>query len=420
MQDCARDAIDAWLPPKRESLLASEVRLDVAEEMSDLTLEIVAAAAFGSRLSHSKELKHVSQQMMSIVDIVQHHFQSGLAFLPGANWVLSKLSRPVRKYHSAGRTFLTAILHKRREEQGTAPLMDVLAANEAVDAKEALSNSLAFMLAGHETTANSLCWVLYLLDRHPEWWDALREEVFAVCGSEEPPNMSQALRELPVCAAIFSETLRLFPVLSQLSRCVLSPLEVSCGGKRITLPVGTPLLASIAAGQRNPAFWDAPMKFDPTRFLSPRLPLKHPAAHAPFSLGRRNCIGKYFAQLEARIIIATLAQRVKLKISPTYRHHPFMAITLRPRYGMPMDVRRLTPVEVKDWEERVSKNAALRNRRKSCTSAEGSEPMSPAISGRTAAAAAARTVGVVSNRKRAVVAPNVSPRSTGSSAGFAT
>ena len=63
---------------------------------------------------------------------------------------------------------------------------------------------------------------------------------------------------------------------------------------------------------------------------------KHPMAFLPFSAGARDCIGKNFALLEARTILATMLQRVHFALHADYVHHPSFAVTLRPKFGMPV------------------------------------------------------------------------------------
>ena len=157
---------------------------------------------------------------------------------------------------------------------------------------------------------------------------------------------------LPICAAVIAETLRLFPILPQLSRCVVQPMEIVSQGKRIQLPVGTPIVASIVTGHRDPNLWDDPDRFRPERFLGDDVSI--PACYAPFSAGGRNCLGRYFAQLETRLILATIAQRMYLELAPTYRHHPLFSITLRTKYGMLMNARALTAEEVNNWMSQPS------------------------------------------------------------------
>jgi len=83
--------------------------------------------------------------------------------------------------------------------------------------------------------------------------------------------------------------------------------------------------------------WENPDKFDPSRFFGGvGAATKEQHAFFPFSDGPRNCIGKNFAMMESRVILAAVSRAVRWRLAPGYKHKPEMAITLRPKFGMPL------------------------------------------------------------------------------------
>jgi cytochrome P450 len=85
---------------------------------------------------------------------------------------------------------------------------------------------------------------------------------------------------------------------------------------------------------RHPGFWDEPEAFHPERFTPERVAERHRFAYIPFAAGPRQCIGNAFAMTEAQLVLATVAQRYRLRLVPEHRVEAHTAITLRPRDGV--------------------------------------------------------------------------------------
>lgn len=335
MAQICQETLDKWE--------RTQGNIDMTTEFGKLTLEIVVYAAFGQRNTKSPEMKRTSNKVRQVMNLIQEYFRSGLAFLPGSSFLITRFDSRVRSYHTAGKKFLQNLITRRVPDSSLAAVLKEHAAERP---DEALANALTLLQAGHETTASALCFVLFLLDKNPKWWDALRKEVFSVCGIDQPPTKDQAWGKLPICSAVVNETLRLFPPLPQLSRISSETQEIEYNGHKIELSAGTPVIASIVAGHRDPRVWKNPNCFDPNHFLKKAIP----DVYVPFSAGGRNCIGRYFAQLELRFILATLAQRVHMRLPPTYKLcTQNSGLTLRVKYGMPVRVQKLTTEEIEYW-----------------------------------------------------------------------
>jgi cytochrome P450 len=132
------------------------------------------------------------------------------------------------------------------------------------------------------------------------------------------------------------ETLRLYPPAYFFGRETLREIEIQ--GYRI--PPGSQVLLSPFATHRDPRFFPDPDRFDPERF-SPELRDARPRnAYFPFGAGPRKCIGERFAMMEAMLVLAAIGQRWRLCSEGEARPEIDPRITLRPKGGMPLTVRR--------------------------------------------------------------------------------
>ena len=207
-----------------------------------------------------------------------------------------------------------------------------------------------FLLAGHETTANTLSWTMALLSAYPSARQRLETELDSVLGDRDP-EASDA-DQLPWTRAVVAEAMRLYPPAWTIERNALADDDVSgvhvAAGSLVAIP---PYLV-----HRHPDFWADPAGFDPRRFLADAPSVAdataghgdgHPAGHPrhryayiPFGGGRRACVGASFAELETVLVLATIAQRYRLELTVRGIPAPTANVTLRPGRGLPM---RLQP-----------------------------------------------------------------------------
>jgi cytochrome P450 len=186
--------------------------------------------------------------------------------------------------------------------------------------------------AGHETTANTLSWALYLLATNPEAQAELHAELdgldFDKAGEGEGanndvPSFEDARSRLPLTLAVVYETLRLYPTVA------LFPRECARHGVRIggyDVPKGSLVLVVANVAHRDPRFFPEPNSFVPKRFLgtpapSTSLPVGAPGmgapgkfAFMPFGAGPRTCVGQRFAILEAVLLLAAIAKRYEFSM----------------------------------------------------------------------------------------------------------
>ena len=198
---------------------------------------------------------------------------------------------------------------------------------------ELRDNLLTFIVAGHETTALTLAWALYLLAFDEGVQDRARTEAAGILGDRAATAAD--LPALPYLRQIVDESLRLYPPAAFLSRTARKPDRL-CG--REVRP-GDTVMLPIYALHRNHLLWRDPDRFDPSRFADARAIDRF--AYLPFGAGPRICIGASFALQEAVIILATLVARFRFRRVPGRTPDPVLILTLRPEGGVWLEVERI-------------------------------------------------------------------------------
>jgi cytochrome P450 len=188
--------------------------------------------------------------------------------------------------------------------------------------------ALTFMLAGHETTANSMSWFWYLMALHTGARDRMLAEVDEVLGTRRPG--ADDLGRLPWTTACLQESQRYFPaVWGIIARRAIEDDVI--GGHRIRR--GTTVFIQVNHIHHDPRWWPDPETFDPGRFLQgskdrPR------SAYLPFGGGRRSCIGQSFAFMEMALIAAIMSQRFTFDLASRPPAESKATITRRPKNGV--------------------------------------------------------------------------------------
>ena len=176
--------------------------------------------------------------------------------------------------------------------------------------------------------------MIYLVVKHPEVERKLFEEIESVLGERMPAVAD--LPRLQYTDMVVKESMRLYPPAWMIGREAMEDCEI--GGCRI--PKGAQVLMSQWSMHRNPAYFSDPIRFHPERWQmeeSKRLPNY---AYFPFGGGPRLCIGNAFAMMEANLILATIAQKCRLELQPNQKITPMPSITLRPKEGVLVTVRK--------------------------------------------------------------------------------
>jgi cytochrome P450 len=315
--------------------------LDISSEMARLAYSIVGQTLFS--FNTGEDAATVEKAMRVILP----HVFGRLGNL--INWPDSLPTPANRRFHRSlaevDEVVYRIIARHRRAQAAGDPDTDLLSmlmrirdseTGTGLDDSQLRNETITFLLAGHETTANALTWTFYLISRHPEVEQRLLAELAEVLAGRTPTL--EDLPKLTYTKSVIQESMRLYPPIWIIERRVIE--EDVVGGYR--LPAGSAVVISPYALHRHPAFWDRPEVLDPSRFESPA-----PAAYIPFGAGPRSCIGSEFAMLEAQLITAMVMQSFRLELVPGHPVEPLPDITLRSKHGMLMNSRPRT-AQVRD------------------------------------------------------------------------
>jgi cytochrome P450 len=318
--------LDRW-----EGIAAAEEPLDVAREMTTLTLAITGHVLFGVDLTD--EAGEISKAAAIPMEHTKHRF-SHVASLP--EWVPTPRNLRFRRAFAALERSVQDILARGTaagEARGNlVTLLSEARRAEGSDMSDAqVRDELrAFLLAGHETTASALAWTLALLAEHAALVDRLRAEANTVL-RDQPPDFADAAH-LPLISAVIDEAMRLYPPGWAFDRQAVD--QDAIAGFRV--PAGALVVVSPWVIHRDPRVWDRPEEFDPTRFAPERAAGRLRFAYFPFGGGPRICIGEGLALVEARLIVAMTLRRFRLRPAPGWRIAADPSVTLRPRHGVPV------------------------------------------------------------------------------------
>jgi cytochrome P450 len=320
-------SLDAW-----QSYVNRKQPIDIATEMTRLTLQILLESLFTAEIQ--KETSSIG--WATTVQNQDLLLRTAIPFYPPPFIPTFHNLRLNKALHMLDEIMYRLIADHRNHPENTRDLLSLLIQSRDEETGETLRDEqlrgelLALFFAGHETTANTLAWLFYLLSSHPDVVMRLQAEIDAYVGQRLPSV--QDLSNLPYSQLIISETLRLYPPSWITTRKALADDEI-CG---YYIPRGAIINLCSYVTHRHPAFWENPDDFDPDRFSAERSAGRPRYAYFPFLRGPHQCIGKDFALLEVQLVLIMVMQRYRLELVSDTTIEPL--ITLRPRGGLPMKI----------------------------------------------------------------------------------
>ncbi|WP_017655513.1 cytochrome P450 [Fortiea contorta] len=311
-----------------------EIR-DIHEDMMGLTLEIVAKTLFGADVA--TEVENIGKAMQVSIEYFESRNTNFLLYLL-PDWVPAPHNLRFQKAMQQMDQLIYGIIQQRKQSNEDAGdllsmLLQVRDENGVgMSDRQLRDEVMTLFLAGHETTALTLSWTWYLLSQHPEVEHKLQAELETVLGGRTPAIAD--LPQLTYTEKVIMEVMRLYPPVWAMARKVLHECEIA----GYPLKAGDGVFMSQWVMHRDPRYFDEPEVFNPDRWsedLAKKLPT---FAYFPFGGGSRICIGKSFANMEAVLLLATIAQQFRLTLIPDQQIVPWPAFTLRPKYGIKMMV----------------------------------------------------------------------------------
>ena len=318
-----------------EDFAARGEPIDVAAEMMHLALQIVGKALFSIEIGSAAD--ELAQATLVVLD---HIVGRARTFGMVPQWLPTPGNLRYRKALAVLEDAVNATIAQRRRDPGnTADLLAMLmSARDAETAVRGMTDRqlrdemMTILIAGHETVASALAWTWYLLATDPAAEAKLHAELAAVLGGRTP--QVDDLPDLRYTQAVFEEALRLYPPAWIITRKALADDEIL--GCRV--PANALVVASPYVTHRQAALWPDPEAFDPDRFSEERAAGRPRFAYYPFGGGPRLCIGDQFAMTEAKLVIATVAQRCRLIPVPGHPIAVEPGVTLRPKHGLLMRI----------------------------------------------------------------------------------
>ncbi|WP_448571942.1 cytochrome P450 [Trichothermofontia sp.] len=311
-------------------------RRDIHQDMMHLTLDIVTRTLFNLEMV-GEDAQIIERALSLSMAWFSRQQKQGFSLPP---WLPFPYTQRYLKAVAALDQVIDRLIQERRAS-GDAPedLLSLLLQVRDEDGSQMSDRQLrdelkTLILAGHETTANTLAWTWMLLAQHPECEAKLWQELDTVLQGRSPTLLD--IPNLPYTQQVLQEAMRLYPPVVVLARSATQ--DYALDGYQI--PKNCIMLSSPWAMQRSDRYFANPLAFQPERWqdgLEKQLPK---CVYFPFGDGPRICIGKSFAQMEAVLILATLAQQYQLQLVPGQTITPFPSITLRPKPGIQVQLIR--------------------------------------------------------------------------------
>jgi cytochrome P450 len=319
MGQYTREMMDAWKP-------GDEIALD--QELQQLTMRIVAKCLFNVDLGPRN-----SKLGQAFTDILENQPKLLETLLK------LRLDLPFTDYgkRQRGKRVIDKVIYQLIEQRRVADsdegdfLSMLLATTEddaALTDTQIRDHIMTFVAAGHETSSNTLVWAFSLLAQYENEYKKLALELQAQLDGQ-PPTLAD-LPKLAYTDWVMNETLRLYPPAYLIGRRARETFTLD----EYTLPAGTFLMISKWVLHRRPDLWEAADTFQPERWQPENAKKIVPWSYIPFGAGPRMCIGMPFAQLEMRLVLATILQRFKFRIVPGFKMQTDPLITLRIKNGL--------------------------------------------------------------------------------------
>ncbi|MEO5969065.1 MAG: cytochrome P450 [Bdellovibrionia bacterium] len=324
---------------------------DISTAMMGLTFKIVGDTLFGSDLGD--EAIEVKDALYTVLHLATERMMSIVKF--PRSWPTPsnlKTRQASEKLQGVVRT----IIAKRIESQmkdGQPMKMDVLTrlltAHQSEDSDQMSDQQLideinTIILAGHETTSQTLSWTWYLLARNPEVEKKLQAELQTVLQGRVPSM--EDISKLHYTKMVLKEAMRLYPPIPVISRTPIQDDQLD----GIHIPAGIVVSLCPYVVHRDPKLWNNPEVFDPERFSPANEKAIKDYSYFPFSAGPRSCIGEHFAMTESILILAILSSQFRLTLRPGAEVKIKSSITLSPLGGLPMTIEKREQVKVRHFE----------------------------------------------------------------------
>ncbi|XP_070694064.1 sterol 26-hydroxylase, mitochondrial [Pempheris klunzingeri] len=307
---------------QRQCSPTGDLVTNMANELYCFSLEGISSILFETRLGCLE--KEIPADTQDFINAIVQMFSNHMAVVITPKW--SRRLLPYWGRYIAGWegifSFAKKLIDKRMEvlQQCVDNNQDVegeyltyLLSNTEMSTKDVYGSIAELLLAGVDTTSNTMSWTLYLLSRHPEIQDRLYKEVSTSVPADHIPSAVE-VTQMPYLKAVIKETLRMYPVVPMNAR-VMTEKDVTIGGYQFSKNTSF-LLCNYAISHDEDTFLD-PYTFDPERWLRDGRERPHPFGSIPFGFGVRSCVGRRIAELEMYLVLFRLIRLFEIKPDPS-------------------------------------------------------------------------------------------------------
>lgn len=315
---------------------SSSQPIDIEQGITHLTLSIVSRSLFGS------DIDQYAQKLAESVDTLLAISEARIWAAPDVYWHWG--APHYWKFRQARRAMEEIIYEfvSKRKQKDTfgydllGLLLTAMSAEEdcSISYEELVDEIITLMITGHESTANTMIWLLCELARQPHIQEKLYCELQNVFVNGQV--CAEAFDGLSYTKAVISEAMRMYPGAWAISRKNIC--DVTIHG--VTIPAGSNFMVSPYLMQRNRHYYKNPEVFRPERFLNGEMEAQHPFIFFPFAAGPRRCIGEKFAWQEMLSIISVLCSSAHFELAPGQKIEPLARVAVKPAHGMHMMISK--------------------------------------------------------------------------------
>ena len=315
------EMVETWQPNQQ---------IDIAQAMQALTLRIVAKTLFNMELV--SQIHALGQNFTGMIE--NRRGVLARTFNVHLDVPFTRYGKRMRARRNIDTLIYKLIAERKTEGRDAGDVLSMLLTTQ--DGETGLTdvqvrdNVMTLMAAGHETTANALTWTFYQLSQNPAVCEKLLAELQHVLAGCAPTVAD--MPNLPYTEWVVSESMRLYPPVWMMGRRAIEDFEM--GGYHF--PAATFFGLSQWVLHRMPELWGDAEVFRPERWDPVEAKKVPPWAYFPFGGGPRICIGMPFAQLEAKLLLATILQHYTPQLAPNFHVALQPLVTLRPKHGLKM------------------------------------------------------------------------------------
>jgi cytochrome P450 len=308
--------------------------VDIYPHLMKMTFAMVARSLFGAKLK-DEDIEVVSETICTVQEFIVR--QTLQPYLNPWFELTGELRRHEEMRVRADSILMKYIKQRRLQAPGNDLLQTLMDARytdgEGMSDELILSESMQLLVAGHETSSNGLSWLLYLLSRHPNSLDRIRQEFHVVLG--DSPLTFSDVPKLEFATQVIQEGLRLYPPFWMIDRMAIANDVVG----DTFIPAGSTVIAYVYGAHHAPRYWNDPESFNPERFTKANQKLQTPFTHLPFGAGPRGCIGSNYAMLQVLMILSDLLRKYDFELLPGQKIEARPMVILRPKYGIRMSFK---------------------------------------------------------------------------------